>query len=243
MTRDIALRPSVIHTYVSLATQSPGAKIESIEGVTMCRSAIKHPIGNFAIDFAGTTLPPEVVNEALARNHFRLYFLPGDSPQDLERLAETAGLRLRYELAGMALATPCEGEADVREAVTAEEALSVATFITETFFWRSPPKSRATLAGIMAASHPDHRYFYEEDKKGILAAGTLTLDAEVIGLYNLCVRGDARSRGVGSSFAAELGRRAKASAEHVTLLCDWDLIPWYSRQGYVQVGSLRAFGA
>ena len=111
MTRDIALRRSVIHTYVGLATQSPGARIESIEGVTMCRSAIKHPIGNFAIDFAGTTLPPVVVNEALARNHFRLYFLPGDNPQDLERLAETAGLRLRYELAGMPLSSPSHGVA------------------------------------------------------------------------------------------------------------------------------------
>ena len=233
----------MIHTYLSLGRCAPGALVETVEGATVCRSSIRHPIGNFAIDFRGTGVADEIVNEALERPHFRLYFLPGDDPPDIEELSIAAGLRLRYELAGMELTQDPPGSAAVIEAESVEAVQEVATFITNTFFWKSPRKSRGMLARIMAASHPQHRYFFEKDEKGIVAAGTLTLDAEVIGLYNLCVRGDARSRGVGSSFAAELGRRARALSSHVALLCDWGLIPWYSRQGYVQVGSLQAFGA
>lgn len=233
----------MVFTYTSLGACAPNAKVESIGGATVVRSSIRHPIGNFAIDFRGTGLPDEIVNEALDRPHFRLFFLPGDEPLDVEGKADTAGLRLRYDLVGMALKEPQAGSATIEEAETPDALKRVTTFITDTFFWRSPLKSRNALAQIMAAAHPNHRFFFEEDKKGILSAGTLTLDDEVIGLYNLCVRGDARSRGVGSSFTAELGRLARKSSEHVTLLCDVDMIPWYSRQGYVQVGSLKAFGA
>jgi len=243
VTKAQALRRNVIGTYVSLARQSPAVEIESSEGALVCCSAIRHPIGNFAIGFSGTALPDRVVNEAVARSYFRIYSLPGDEPADLEDRLFGAGLRFRYELAGMALKELPVTRATVCEAETPEAARKVADFITNTFFWRSPKKSREALAGIMARTHPDHRYFYEEDEFGIVVAGTLTLDAEVIGLYNLCVRDDARSRGVGSSFASELSRRAMALASHVVLLCDQELVPWYSRQGYVQVGSLRAFSA
>jgi N-acetylglutamate synthase-like GNAT family acetyltransferase len=211
--------------------------------VWLCRSAIRHPIGNFAIGFEGAALPEQIVDEALQKPHFRAFFLPGDRPDDIEQQAEAAGLRERYVLTGMVLDQPRPDRERIIEAETPESVERVTEFITNTFFWRSHRRSRQLLSEIMAAAHPEHRYFYLDDKFGIVAAGTLTLDAEVIGLYNLCVRGDARSQGIGSSFTTELSHRAKELGDHVALLCDDSLVPWYSRQGYRQIGSLRALSA
>lgn len=243
MTELEALRRSVIGTYLGLARKAPNATVERIEDVWICHSTLRHPIGNFAIGFDGTTLPEQIVKEAMQKQHFRAFLLPGDRPKDIEQRALAAGLRERYILTGMILDHPAPDREEIIEAGDGESVGRVTGFITDTFFWRSHRKSRQMLAQIMAAAHPHHRYFYQEDEFGMVAAGTLTLDAEVIGLYNLCVRGDARSRGIGSSFTAELSHRAKALGEHVALLCDDGLVPWYSRQGYRQIGSLRALSA
>ena len=243
MTELEALRRSVIGTYLGLARKAPNAQVERLEDAWLCRSAIRHPIANFAIGFDGTTIPQQIVNEALLKQHFRAFLLPGDSPEDIGLRALAAGMRERYVLTGMILDRPISSRETVLEAFDEESVARVTGFVTDTFFWRSHRKSRQALAEIMAAAHPQHRYFYEEDEFGMVAAGTLTLDAEVIGLYNLCVRGDARSKGIGSSFCAELSHRAIALGEHVALLCDDGLVPWYSRQGFRQIGSLRALSA
>jgi GNAT superfamily N-acetyltransferase len=237
-----ALRKNVVETYIALARCAPDSRVEQTEAACVCRSSIRHPIGNFAIGFCGTELPDEIVKVAMDHPFFRLFFLPGDAPDGLEALASNRGLRLRFELNGMALGEAQPMEADVHEADAAGVG-EIADFIADTFFWRSAAKNRGALARIMAAAHPKHRFFYETDGKGILAAGTLTLDEDCVGLYNLCVRDDARSRGVGAAFVAELSRRAKRLADHVALLCDESMVPWYSRQGYRQVGSVRAFSA
>lgn len=243
MTELDALRRSVIATYLALARNAPSAKVERVDGIWLCTSAIRHPIGNFAIGFDGPAMPERVVEEAMQKPHFRAFFLPGDRPDDLEQQAVGAGLRERYALTGMILDQPFPHREAIIEAETEETVERVTGFITDTFFWRSHRRSRQLLSQVMAAAHPQHRYFYLEDEVGIIAAGTLTLDAEVIGLYNLCVRGDARSQGVGSSFTSELSHRAKDLGDHVALLCDDSLVPWYSRQGYRQIGSLRALSA
>ncbi|MEO7453776.1 MAG: GNAT family N-acetyltransferase [Fimbriimonadales bacterium] len=242
MTETKALRRCVVETYLALARCAPGAKVELIDDAWVCRSAIRHPIGNFAIGFGGTSLPESIVNQAMERAHFRMFLITGDTPTGLDALAVNAGLRLRYELIGMTLSKPLALEVSVQEA-DATNVGEVAGFIADTFFWRSTAKNRAVLAGIMAAAHPKHRFYYAKDDSGIVVAGTLTLDEECIGLYNLCVRDDARSRGVGAAFTAELSRRAMGLADHVALLCDESMVPWYSRQGYASAGSVRAFSA
>jgi len=210
----------------------------------MCRSRIDHPIGNFAIRFQGETLPPKPVDEALRSPSFRLYTLSGDCPEDLNKRLLGIGMKLRYQLSGMSVGTTRHrGENDLVSASTAADALDVARFITATFFWRSTRTVREQLASIMAASYPNHEFYAVRDKRGIIAAGTLTLDAEVIGLYNLCVRPDVRSQGVGTSVFTELGRIASARASHVVLTCDPDLVPWYAHRGCTVAGSLEAFSA
>lgn len=233
----------MIDTYVSLARLSPASHVEQVGEAWLCRSSIRHPIGNLAIGLNGTGIPERVVNVVMSQPYFRLYSLPGDDPAEFAEAAFKAGLRERYELTGMVLHAAGTAEIELNEAVDLAEAQRVAGFIADTFFWRTPKRSREALARIMASAHPKHRFFWLEDETGTTAAGTLTLDAEVTGLYNLCVRRDVRSRGLGSSVAAELSRKAASRSGHVALLCDTELVPWYSRHGYRIVGSLRAFSA
>jgi hypothetical protein len=208
----------------------------------ICRSQVEHPIGNFAIRFDCDTLPKEPVEEAIRTSIFRLYTLTGDRPADLHDRLLGIGLRRRYELIGMTLeSSRCGSECCLSAATTPSEALDIARFIAATFFWRSSRTVREELAATMAASHPSHEFYALRDQFGIVAAGTLTLDVEVIGLYNLCVRPDVRSQGVGTSVFTELGGLAAARAKHVVLMCDPDLLPWYSQRGCTVVGNLQAF--
>ena len=243
MTELEALRDCVSRTYTELATGAPGASVELGADVWIARSSIRHPIGNFAIRFAADHLPEKVLTEVRTRPHFRAFVMDGDTPMSLGDLALNHGLRERYQLAGMVLQKPTSPHTDVERAQSPEDALEIATFITETFFWRSPPHNRRLLAEIMASQHPRHEFYALRDDFGIVSAGTLTPANEVIGLYNLCVRVDARSRGIGAAMAAALGAIAAARSNYVVLTCDEELIPWYSQQGYQSVGSVRAFSA
>ena len=243
MTEVEAFRTCVCRTYTELASGAPGADLRLNSDVWMVRSAIRHPIGNFAINFQTDHLPSDVITEAQLRPYFRAFFIDGDRPPNIADLAVNHGLRERYVLAGMVLDAKPEPGLEIEKAHTEALALETALFITETFFWRSPPKNRQILAEIMASQFPRHEFYALRDKRGIVSAGTLTVDAEVIGLYNLCVRVDARSQGIGAAMAAELGALASARSNQVVLTCDQELVPWYSRQGYKKVGSLTAFSA
>lgn len=231
-------------TYLEIGSKAEGARVDRNPEYWMCHSRVDHPIGNFALRFNGDSLPLKPVQEALSIPSFRLYNLTGDSPSDLQDRLLGIGLRKRYELAGMVLqSAPQSVVREVSAAKSKEEALEVARFIASTFFWRSTRTVREELASTMAASHPNHEFYSLRDQFGIVAAGTLTLDVEVIGLYNLCVRPDVRSQGIGTSLFTELGRLAASRARHVVLMCDPDLIPWYSHNGCTVAGKLQAFSA
>jgi hypothetical protein len=205
---------------------------------------MRHSIGNFALNFRGDDLPEKAVLKAFANPHFRLFFMDGDSPIDLSDRAEAEGLRMRYELTGMGLSRLRGNERlELLRAKDADDARNVAAFMADTFFWQSPRASRHRLAQIMCSCFPRHEFYSLLDDHGIAAAGTLTLDGEVIGLYNLCVRHDLRSQGLGTRLTTELSRLAQPRADHVVLLCGEDLIPWYARIGYEKVGSLLAYSA
>ncbi len=231
-------------TYVEIGSKAAGAKVQCRPNYWLCRSRVDHPIGNFAIRFEGNTLPLKPIEEALRTQAFRLYTLTGDTPPDLGDRLRSVGLKRRYELVGMTLdRADIAAESELTMASTPSDALEVARFIAATFFWRSTRTARDELAATMAASHPNHQFFSLRDQFGIMAAGTLTLDVEVIGLYNLCVRPDVRSRGVGTSVFTELGQLAASRANHVVLMCDPGLVPWYSQRGCTVAGKLQAFSA
>jgi GNAT superfamily N-acetyltransferase len=229
---------------MDIGSMAAGAKVRYDKDHWSCRSTVGHPIGNFAIHFQGGLLPMKPVKEALRNATFRLYTLTGDTPRDLEGRLLSIGLRHRYELVGMAVESmPAAERCQISAAGSAPEALEAARFIAATFFWRSNRIVREELAAIMAASYPNHEFFWLRDRFGIAAAGTLTLDAEVIGLYNLCVRPDLRSQGIGTSVFAELIHLAAERAPHVALMCDPELVPWYAQRGCTPVGKLQAFSA
>jgi len=239
-----AFRHCVSTTYIEIGSKAPRARVHSGQDYWICLSGVDHPIGNFAIRFNCEGLPKKAVEEAFRRPSFRLYTLTGDKPNNLQDRLVDIGLKRRYELTGMIVEPDSQSaEGMLSVATTPAEALEVAKFIAATFFWRSTRTVREQLATTMAASHPNHEFFSLRDQFGIMAAGTLTVDVEVIGLYNLCVRPDMRSKGVGTSIFRELGRLASARARHLVLMCDPDLVPWYSQRGCTDVGNLQAFSA
>lgn len=238
-----ALRENVGETYISLGRNAPGAKVAQTDSMWSCSSRFAHPIGNFAAHFR---LSPRelghVVSIAEAKPHFRAYVMDGDLPVNLGKQLEKAGLKPRYALVGMVAGMRTEPGHPVLERDLSKDRVEVTSkFVSDTFFWRSDRGTKRSLATLLAASADTQEFYSLSDASGTVAAAALSITGGVAGLYNLCVRLDRRSAGIGSSAVSQMIRLAAQRKLRLVLQCEDSLASWYSALGFEKGAELVAY--
>ncbi|MGI8922838.1 MAG: GNAT family N-acetyltransferase [Fimbriimonadales bacterium] len=243
MTDVEALRQNVGETYISLGRNAPGARVTQSDSMWSCSSRFAHPIGNFATHFRLSSNELErIVSNAEAKPHFRAYVMDGDRPADLGKRLERVGLKPRYKLAGMVAGAHGEHGDTILERDSSKERISVtAKFVSDTFFWRSDRDTRRSLTALLAASADSQEFYSMGDGSGTVAAAALSITGSVAGLYNLCVRQDRRSAGIGTRAVSQMLRLAAERNLRLVLQCEDSLASWYSAQGFEKGAELVAY--
>ncbi|MBC8064875.1 MAG: GNAT family N-acetyltransferase [Chlorobia bacterium] len=205
-----------------------------------------HPVCNFA---GRVRLDPWVANQlveiAIERRAFNVYSAPGNSPDSRELRDEIlvrAGFQRSYCLQQMLWdSKQAQGRIDLQLAETASERREVANFMSNQFFSRHSIIFRRSVAD--ATVHASRLDLYTIRQRGdIVAALMIAEDANVSGLFNLCVKPHEQSRGWGTAIVAEVCGRAYDNGRVVCLQCDETLAPWYERQGFVRSGWVDVYG-
>lgn len=239
-----ALRENVIATYLALGSATKDSRIENTPEYTICRSTFRHPIANFAINLntseKGLEMLIKIANES---PHFRIHQMSGDAVEDLgEKLRQNDLIRF-HELAGMVLRNPPQKTQNLARLVPKNKVAEVTNFMVEHFFWGSPKPLKTELASIVASVDMlNQRFYAAKEGKNLVAAGTLVLTDNAVGVYNICVRTDRRRHGIGSEIVKQLSAIAVKEGRQVVLQCDPSLVSWYRKLGYEEIGKLVTWG-
>lgn len=239
-----SVRDNLAETYMTLGTASPGVRESRTDERWMCRSEIKHPVGNFAARFH---LTPEGIRELTAigrRDHwFRIYVCDGDEPESLVDDFCAMGADVRYELVVSAVDSDVHGSQAGPLTLVEEDShmsqafdLIVQSFFTPAEIWVRQHMKRALRHSLTQG----HEFWSAYDSRGATAAATLVTAAGVIGLYNLCVRPDLRNRGLGSEIVQQMIGEARKRGKTLMLQCEPGLVGWYRRLGMVPIARTRA---
>ncbi|QIP14969.1 GNAT family N-acetyltransferase [Spirosoma aureum] len=98
------------------------------------------------------------------------------------------------------------------------------------------------ISRVHVPTQPMHFYLGVYEGK-IVTTGTLFLDDESAGIYDIATRPDWRGHGFGSHmFDYLLGEAHRQSARQVVLQASTDGLGIYKRAGFVEVGTVQVFG-
>ncbi len=245
MTTAEAIRLNVCETYLALGGLAPEAMVEKRPDRWQCLSPFCHPIANFAAHFDISDMGVAQI-AAIAKGvpHFRAYVTPGDSPRNLGELLEARGLSAKYRLTGMEATVYATSAPTVLcRALDGDSIRETARFMVDTFFWRSPESLRKPLVQLLKKSAANGHEFYFAGSDSIEAAATLSITGGIAGLYNLCVRPDCRSKGIGSDMVRQLSNICLQRAHRLVLQCDGALAPWYGGLGFSEGAQLVAYAS
>ena len=244
MTELEALRENVISTYLALGSATKDSRIENTPEYIICRSTFRHPIANFAISLnaseKGLEKLMKIANEA---PHFRIHQMSGDTAEGLDLKLKQNGLTRFHELTGMILRNPPQKTQNLAHLVPKNKVVEVASFMVEHFFWGSSKPLKTELASTVASVDTlKQRFYAAKEGENLVAAGTLVLTDNAVGVYNICVRTDRRRRGIGSEIVRQLSAIAVKEGKQVVLQCDPSLVSWYRKLGYEAIGKLVTWG-
>jgi hypothetical protein len=237
---------NLFRTYFALGMAAPGSTLSSEPGFDACLGNFDHPICNFA---GRVQLDPWTANRlvelALERRSFNVYSAPGDFPITREvrdELLVRAGFRKNYSLRQLFWEPrSVSGHVDLELAETTAQRREVATFMANQFFGRHSANFRRRIAEATLAATELNLYAVRQ-RNDLVACLMLVEDDSVLGLFNLCVKPHAQSRGWGQSIVAEVQRRAYVAGKFVNLQCDETLTSWYERQGFQRSGWVDVYG-
>lgn len=224
--------------YRTVGAQMPGANVTEEEGYTACRSEIDHPIGNFALDLR---LDPWVAgklrNFACDMRAFRVVLGPDDFPEHAPELLRRAGFEPVQRLVSMIARSPLKGEGKIEPVRGPKSRLSVARFMTRTFFVREPEATQKAILEATAAIG-EFDLFALRDRGRIQGAVAAFRTDGCLGLYNLCVASSRRNRGLGREMVKEVLTLAAEEGRAVVLQCDPSMEGWYSTLGFERSAAL-----
>lgn len=238
-----ALRMNASETFLALALAVKNTEVIRTPHYWVCTNPLNHPIANFAIHLDVTE---EGLQQLLLRarrtQNFRIYVLPGDTPEGLKNLLIQQGLSLASSMVGMYLHTPPTAPPPVARLAFPDELPGVSAFIVQNFFWDSPKVVRqAFQSALVNARAVPHEFYVSAVGNQIVAVGTLTFSNGVAGLYNVCVHPHHRNRGLGSALVRQLSDIATQKNCPLVLLCEPELKVWYQSLGFEEIGESQAF--
>jgi GNAT superfamily N-acetyltransferase len=230
------------HTYLSLGRSLPGSRLIEEDGFRACLGVHDHPICNFALDLL---LDPWVVRKlsriAAERPSFRIYVLPGDRPTHSQELMVRSGFRETHSLVAMG-AGGQEAKLDlpVERVHSVDDRRQIAEFMAAQFFSVHKQDFRKTVAEATFLAE-DLELYRVGDQSRPMAAFMLSRSGETLGLYNLCVSARLRRRGLGARLLSWCKNLAFSESRSVVLQCDSGLTPWYCRNEFNSLGTIRVF--
>ena len=230
---------NLLATYLALGRELPGAEVRETDGYVALLSDVAHPSGNFA---SRLRLDPwsagELRDLASSRAAFQAIALPDDGPPHLAELLQRAGFEevLRF-VTMVATPAPSETSLEMTECRDEAERRRVGRFMADAFFAREDEATRRTMATAMGRADALSVYYHAWRDRP-LAAVALAREADMIGIYNLCVGGPARGKGHGTALVRWCLAFAASERLPVCLQCVPSLEPWYARQGFERVGAV-----
>lgn len=237
------VRDVTLATYLGLVEPINGVVVSKPCGFTLVRGPGPFSFCNFAAVFDTDDTESAVstlIEQAGDCPGFYVFVMSGDRPADLEEKLIASGFGLRQELTSMVWEpVKCEAGVGLDLVTDPHERSLVTGFMAEQFFWRLPTDARSAIATATAASR--HQILKIGGAKEPQAAVMLVPVAGSIGLYNLCVRPELRSRGTGKSIVESIKSSAALSGTKVVLQCEGTLAPWYESLGFETVGWVRAY--
>lgn len=236
MSSTVAELDNVVRTYVALAETMPQVLITQTDDAIVSIAPFAHPLCNFAVVLTPAGLP--IARRAgEGRPHFMTYvFDPEIQPNVIE-------FRLSQELTLMRVDEPGAGP-PLQPIEGSRERMLLGRFMASQFFGGHRPDLRERIAEANArASGLEFFGFNGQNDHKLVGAATLHDIGGVVGIYNVCVAGPNRHRGLGSTIVerllGEIGRRGKSAV----LQCDASLVSWYRQFGFCESGILRVWSA
>ena len=238
------VRSNAIATYLGLVAAVEGSVVTKPHGFTLVRGPGFFSFCNFA---AGFHIEDSDLDEAIAllqaqaRECFGFYVfaMSGDTPDRLDERLVECGFEVRQRLVSMAsVLAPAQGELDARLVTDRQERADVATFMARQFFWSMPSEARSAIAAATSAC--GHTVWCVGQASDPRAAVMLVEQHDSVGLFNLCVKPELRSKGIGGDLVRAVQTAASNLGRPVVLQCGEDLVPWYQNLGFDRVGHVTA---
>ena len=234
---------NLLTTYLALGRAMPGAEVRETEGYVALLSELPHPSGNFACRLS---LDPWSAGElralAAERPAFGAIAMPDDGPAHLAELLRRAGFAPVQRLTAMEAAPPFGlAGLEMGRCEDVEARRRAGRFMADAFFAREPLLLRHAMAEAMALSPLEVRTHLLRERPA--AAVALSRTEGVLGVYNLCVAGPHRGRGLGRSLVAWCLAQAAAEGRRAFLQCEPALEGWYAGQGFARTGAITVWGA
>lgn len=238
---DLAARSArnIERTYLAIGRRTPGARTVCGEGWVCCLSDLDHPICNFGVVRSDSEFDADGLRRLIAdKKAFNLYSFRSLPADDLDRV-RGMGFAPTYRLLQLFRAGALEGPAAELAEAEGQERMRVAEFMVRQFFFR---QSRAIRQNISQATAECELPLYWSNWQGqTVGAVMLCPEAGVLGLYNLCIDPDMRSRGLGSATVRAILRVASQYERPVVLQCDAVLESWYGGLGFSKLGTVEVF--
>lgn len=229
-------------TYLALGRAFPGAEVRETDDYVALLSDLPHPSGNFATRLR---LDPWSAGElralAAERPAFQAIALSDDGPEHLSELLRQAGFHVAQRLVSM-VATPAFGLASLELAPVEEDddRRRTGRFVADAFFAREPLLLREAMATAIGGA-PSLAVYAHRVRERPVASVTLSRAAGMLGVYNLCVAGAHRGKGMGSAVVGWCLAQAAAEGRPACLQCSPALEPWYLRHGFVRKGTITVW--
>lgn len=230
-------------TYFTLGAATPSSRVWQDEGFKACLGEAPHPICNFAMNL---DLTPWVARHLadIAERHpnFSVYLTPCDKPDHGNEILERAGFSSHFSLLQMIHTgeAPKSPEFEPVEAIGNAARVETADFMVGQFFSGQSGTFKRLISQATSSS-PDLTLYSLFDRDRRIAAIMTYRAAGTLGIYNLCVEGSRRNRGIGSALVRFALEKAYRLGDRAILQCESRLVPWYRSLGFERAGDVMVF--
>lgn len=245
MDMDKAIRENAVATYLGLVENIDGATLTRPYGIRLVRGPGNFSFCNFAAGFDFAADDADRVVDLLLENAqdsrgFCVFCSSADSSIGMLDKLMASGFSPRQSLVGMVSTGGPEGEvAEVVEQTERGQRLLVCQFMAMVFFgWMSRDARDAIALATALSRHSILSVGPVEDPDG---AVMMVASENIFGLYNLCVKAEARGKGLGSSIVMAVQALAGKNDSPVGILCERSLVSWYQWQRFEPVGSIDVY--
>lgn len=220
---------NLVETYFALARAANGTTCFEDDGIIGCRSESGHPAANFAM-----VARPNIhsVTRLANKNLDSIYILPTDQSFSVIEMMTRAGFVAGASLNLMFLRNPSGGiNLDLQTIQGISRRFEQTFFLASQFFATANPGFCEGIAS-MTSNASQCELIALPGKVSPIGGAMLFQTPGILGLYNIAIAAESRSRGLGSELVRSLAGVAASRGCAATLQCHNALVPWYERLGF-----------